>query len=218
MQFLVSLFLTGLTLLSAHPAWSRSERGEVGLTFAAEENFARIQPTTSRWPKGTLEQRWGAVGRLGGHLHYGLTDRISVGAGALVSIPIEVATEGGHRAGMPPQAVTLSYRDIVLPVSLAVTAKRMHMLFVQVRLEAGVAHLAWQATSLTLAPQGTTQAQRFALSAPMVAQALVPFGRVGLPVVWRMHDHVSVQWMPYVSLLGHQSWQIGASVEFSALF
>jgi len=217
MQSIFTRISFALILLIAKSAAGRSERGELGFAISAEGDTSRLAPVSSHYANGGLNQRWRSLGRVGGNIHYGLSDKVSLGLGVMASLPTDVSATAPNRKDLPEQSVVLTYRDIIIPASLAITFKRVGMFFVQSRLESGLALTFWRPTSLVLAPRGSFAAQRFDPPVVPGSWSATHFARLGIPLVWRLHDHLSAQWMPHVSLVGSTQWQIGVNFEVSAL-
>jgi hypothetical protein len=206
-----------LCMLETTDASARSERGEIGLALSWDMGGAQLSPLTARWPSRP-QTAWHGIGRVGAHVHYGLSHTFSLGLGVSTTLPVHVNAVASSRPGATQQHLTLSYRDVIVPIEFALSVRRIGMVFVQTRLETGAALQRWQDHTLAITSSRTNMSTNFDLKEKSFSWEIAPYARFGLPLVWRLHDHASVQCMPYVALIGTRQWQVGLGLEISPLF
>jgi hypothetical protein len=219
MRILFGSLFVGLVLCVTHPVHAHGERGELGITVSLEGDITRLMLHTSRWPQN-LQPAWQPQARVGGTLSYGLSRRLSVGAGAWGSLPSRpvLSLHSSTRQASSTKQAELQYRQIVAALHAAATLIDRGPFALQVRMDAGPAWVTVTPVAMFVIQEASTASTlRFDLSHEPRSRNLQNFIRLSVPLVWRAHDHVGLHTVPFVSLTGYHQWQLGMAVELEGL-
>lgn len=197
--------LAGALLAIVYPRMTHAEGGELFLRLGITNEVAQLHHPAAAYPSGGGS--WVYVPRFGATATYGITDWLSLGLGANVSLPRDVAASGVIIQGLPPGNLAARYLGLMVPVSVAVHLTHGGDWSADVVASGGPVFSQWQANDL----RGPTGAHLpLEQSQDWYAEW---FGRLSILGEWRPADWGAVSIGPYAGMSTARDIYIGVLAE-----